>query len=342
MNRFPLSREAAIAAIAAVGVAANLAFPATGSAQQHGHGEHDHARHHEASGVALSVHEDAGAGMMIVRLGPLDLPAESDHYAVAQPPELFLPIEFDGWLLAYHPRLVEAGGAPVPGKLLHHVAFWNTSRPDFLCPNKEEHIFGAGGEMNDWTAVPGFGYRVTAGDRIRVSTMFHNPTATSYPETYLEVGVEYVRDGAGAPPRSVYPVWFDVQECGSSDYDLEPGENVTTGDHTVPYAGRLLGVGGHLHDYGTGLRLESVTRGVPIASVDPETDAHGKLVSMPIVPFFAQGGLPIAAGEVLRATATYDNRTGKKLPEGAMGIVVGYFLPDDDAPFKAMRRHPGH
>ncbi len=30
-------------------------------------------------------------------------------------------------------------------------------------------------------------------------------------------------------------------------------------------------------------------------------------------------------------TASYDNPTGQRLPHGAMGIVVGYFLPDDDA-----------
>ncbi len=42
---------------------------------------------------------------------------------------------------------------------------------------------------------------------------------------------------------------------------------------------------------------------------------------MPIVTFADRGGL--AKGEVLQVTATYDDRTGKPLPQGAMGIVVG-------------------
>ena len=67
---------------------------------------------------------------------------------------------------------MDGAGQPEPGRLLHHVAFYNTARPDFLCPNKQEHIFGAGGEMNDWPALPGVGYRVRKGDRIRISTMF--------------------------------------------------------------------------------------------------------------------------------------------------------------------------
>ncbi len=299
--------------------------------------QHDH--HRMAHGVELQVEDDSVAGLLTVRLGPLDLPAHTGHTEVAQPPERFLSIPFDGWLRAYHPRLTDGQGATIPGRLLHHVAFWNTGRSDFLCPNKEEHIFGAGGEMNDWMAVPGVGYRVGKGDRIRVSTMFHNPTEASYPETYLEVKVEYARANSEAQAlRNVYPVWFDVQECGSSDFDLEPGENVKAGQVTVPFPGVLLGVGGHLHDFGKSLRLENASSGEEIAVLTPETDADGRLLSMPIVTFFMQGGYRLGADEVVRVTARYDNLTGRPLPDGAMGIVVGYFLPDDDAQMAALRR----
>jgi hypothetical protein len=234
-------------------------------------------------------------------------------------------------------------GNPVPGRLLHHVAFWNTERSDFLCPNKEEHIFGAGGEMNDWMAVPGAGYRVAEGDRVRITTMFHNPTATSYSDAYLEVKVEYRRitGEAASPLKSIYPVWFDVQECGRSDYDLEPGGNLTTGEIRMPFAGRLLGVGGHLHDYGTGLRLENVSRNEEIALLTPETDAEGRLLSMPIVTFFMRGGYPLQADDVVRVTARYDNRSGGRLVDGAMGIVVGYFMPEEEIRMDELRRSNG-
>jgi hypothetical protein len=67
--------------------------------------------------------------------------------------------------------LVDANGNEVPGRVLHHTAFWNENRADFLCPNKEEHIFGAGDEMTNWIQVPGYGYRVQKGDKIRIETM---------------------------------------------------------------------------------------------------------------------------------------------------------------------------
>jgi hypothetical protein len=59
---------------------------------------------------------------------------------------------------------------------------------------------------------------------------------------------------------------------------------------------------------------------------------------MPVVTFFIQGGYRLAADEVLRVTAHYDNPTGHHLPDGAMGIVVGYFLPDNDAKMGAFKR----
>jgi len=58
-----------------------------------------------------------------------------------------------------------ASGNAVPGTVLHHVAFWNENRADFLCPNKEEHIFGAGSEMTDWPKCLATAYRVEKGNR---------------------------------------------------------------------------------------------------------------------------------------------------------------------------------
>ena len=305
------------------------------------HAQHRMA-HKIAAGVNLNVTTDAAAQVTTLRLGPINLPAHSDHMSVAQPPDLFWVVPFDGWLLAYHPRLVDASGNPEPGRLLHHVAFWNTRRSDFLCPNKEEHIFGAGGEMNDWPALPGYGYRVAKGERIRIATMLHNPTGTAFPNTYLEVRVEYRARSAGDTQatalKSVYPAWFDVMQCGHSAYELKPGKSVTSGEITLRYGGTLLGVGGHLHDYGERLVLADLSRKEEVAALSSKLDPEGRIISMPLVTFTDRGGYRLDRGGRIRVTATYDNRAGKPLPDGAMGIVVGYFVPDSEAQMAALRR----
>jgi hypothetical protein len=250
-------------------------------------------------------------------------------------PPRTLEVPFDGWITAYHPSLVTPDGQPIPGRLLHHVAFWNTDRADFLCPNKEEHIFGAGGEMNDWPALPGFGYRVHKGDRIRITTMFHNPTATSYPQTMLQVKMEYAPADTGL--KSVYPAWFDVKQCGESDFPLNAGGTHLTGDLKVNFSGRLLGVGGHMHDYGERLVLNDAAAGQPVASLKSTLDDQGHIQSLPIVTFLDRGGYALARGAKLQVVADY----GKpRVPNAdGMAIVVGYFLPDNDADMGSLARN---
>lgn len=300
--------------------------------------QHQHHAMTPQSAARLTAQDDAATHVFTLRLGPVNLPARADHSQVAQAAPQMLSVPVDGYFTAYHPRLVDAGGHVLPNRLLHHVAFWNTGRPDFLCPNKLEHIFGAGGEMNDWPAVPGIGYRVHPGDQVRVDLMLHNPTDAAYPDAYLEVRIEYLPMGAQPNLRAVYPTWFDVQECAGSGYDLQPGQNVTSGKFTLGYSGRLLGVGGHLHDYGESLELVDTTTGAQVAALRSQQDANGRIVSMPIRVFAQQGGLPLAKNDVLKVTATYLNPTGKPLPEGAMGIAVGYFLPDNDAELAALKK----
>ncbi len=291
----------------------------------------------------LSISNNSASQQMTVRVGPLNLPAHSEHTAVAQPPDFFLAIPFDGWLIAYHPHLVDSRGHSLPNRLLHHTAFYDTARPDFLCSNKDEHIFGAGGEMNDWPAIPGFGYPVRKGDRIRISAVFANPTPKNYPDVFLEVRMDYkIADSTQSPLQDVYPAWFDVMGCGDSGYTLLPGESIKAGQFKLRYSGKLLGVGGHLHDYGEWLVLKDTTTNTTLANLAAKTDLAGRVLAMPVESFAAQGGVALSKGDVIEVTDAYNNPTGNPIDDGAMGIVVGYFLPDDQAAFAALRRKPNH
>ena len=296
--------------------------------------------HHAlAKGVTLDAKADAAAHTVTVRVGPMNLPAHTGHMKMPQPPDQVWQVPFDGWLLAYHPKLLDAAGNAAPGTVLHHTAFWNENRSDFLCPNKEEHIFGAGSEMTDWTEVPGYGYHVQKDDRIRIETMVYNPTGTSYQNVYLQVVIPYQDVGENASPRkNAYPAWMDVKSCGDSSYDVPAGKSEKSGTVTVKYDGVLLGVGGHLHGYGRQVVLQDLTRKETVATLDAKVNEKGLLESVPVQLFVQEGGYKFSAGDILKTSATYDNPTGKLLHDGAMGIAVGYFVPNDDSKMAALRR----
>ena len=110
----------------------------------------------------------------------------------------------------------------------------------------------------------------------------------------------------------------------------------------LKYSGVLLALGGHMHDFAKRIVLEDVSREETVAALDAKVDSRGQLLGMPTVTFLDKGGYKLTAGDVLKTSATYDNPTGKVLRDGAMGIVVGYFVPDDDTQMASLRRKPKH
>src|SRR5260370_4419221 len=132
---------------------------------------------------------------------------------------------------------------------------------------------------------------------------------------------------------------MDVASCGNSGYDLPAGKSEKAGTVTVKYDGVLLGVGGHLHDYGKQIVLQDVSRKETVATLDAQADAQGLLESVPVKMFVQEGGYKFATGDVLKISAAYDNRTGQLLRDGAMGIAVGYFVATYDTKMEALRRN---
>ncbi len=296
--------------------------------------QHKHQMGSATSNASVLLTQDATKQEITAKLGPLNLPARTDHHAIPQPAPQTLTIPFDGWITAYHPSLVDDSGQPLPGRMLHHVAFWNTRRSDFLCPNKEEHIFGAGGEMNDWPALPGFGYHVHKGDKIRVTTMFHNPTDQSYPSAWLVVRMEYQPESANL--KSVYPAWFDVKKCGDSSFPVQSGGMTLNASIPLNFSGRLLGVGGHMHDYGEQLVLSDKTRSEEIANLRSTLDDQGRIRHMPIAVFTDRGGFPLNKGDEVFVQAKY--ASPREPNAEGMAIVVGYFLPENDGDMQSLVR----
>jgi hypothetical protein len=306
--------------------------------KHHGMMHAEDTEHPVSKTAKLTVDDNPAAHEMIVRVGPVSLSADSEHTTLAQPPVLWLTIPFDGWLTAYHPSIVDSKGLALANNLLHNVAFYDTGQADFLCSNKEEHIFGAGAEMNDWPVIPGYGYRVHKNDRIRIATTFENPTAKNYRDAFLQVRIEYQSANTERSTlKDIYPVWFNVMQCGESGYNLSPGESTKTAQFKLPYSGKLLGVGGDLHDYGQWLVLKDDRTKQTIAALEADLDSKGRIIAMPVELFSEEGGVPLHGGDVIEVTDAYNNPTGKLISDGAMGVIVGYFLPNQESQLTASR-----
>lgn len=180
------------------------------------------------------------------------------------------------------------------------------------------------------------GYPIEKGDTLLVTAMFHNPTSRAYSEIHLHVRMPYTPSDAWIPPLSVQPFYLDVMPPASGHaYDLPPERSSMSWQGSPAVAGRILGMGSHLHRYGVELRLEDVTAGKVLWRAKPLLDEGGDVVGMPTETFFWTLGIPVREDHVYRLTAVYDNPTGETIPLGAMGALGGIILPARGAQWPA-------
>lgn len=276
----------------------------------------------------LEVRFDEEAKEIVFLLGPIDL-SPGAHHAEIPVQEGRIPV--NGWVHGFEVQVVDSALQPRPQELLHHVNLVEPDARELFLPIARR-IMAAGGETDPQEMPHILGYPVEKGTRVLMVGVFHNPTDTRYPATYLRVSLPCTPRGGLVPPKTVYPFYLDVAfPVGKKAYDLPPGQSERSWEGSPAVPGRILGVGGHLHDYGTGLRLEDVTTGKALWEVEPKVDGEGRVQSVPSGHLWMRGGARVIPEHIYRVTAFYDNPTGRTIPDGAMGTVAGMFVPEREA-----------
>jgi len=303
-----------------------LVLPESGAGADRGQGE-------------LRVHADRRGRTLVLEVGPVDLPADVGYGAAIPPIGARGTWPVDGWLRSFSMELVGADGGHAPGARVHHAALF---APD------ERNVFDHGmrrvvafGLETAPIRLPGeLGYRIRAGDSLAIGAALFNPTDEPQPGVVLRLVMTYADARLDSRRQDVLPIYLDAVPHGQITFDAAPGETRQSTDWTPAVSGRILGLGGHLHQHGASLILEDVTEGEVLWVGEGEYDEGGKLTG--VSREFFHRGLPIHAGRLYRITAVYRNPTGQTIG-GAMGHVAGVLLPDDldDLP-GADRSHPDY
>ncbi len=285
----------------------------------------------------LSGRLSADGKELLLSLGPMELPAGATHHQVLQPTAQEIAIPRAGWLRGHRVDLVDRAGRRVPQTVVHHMNLMMPDRRDLFSPIMLR--IGAIGQETAPVELPWLmGFKVARGEKIIVTAMFSNEgSRTAYQGVTLRVHIPFTAAGTWLPPMSVYPFYIDVMPpAGTHAYDLPPGKSEKSWDARPATAARLLGMGGHLHKYGTLLRFEDVTAHKVLWQARPHVDAHGEVVSMPTGKFWWRGGLKVEPDHVYRLTAFYDNPTGRTIADGAMGTLGGILVPSHGAVWPAV------
>jgi hypothetical protein len=290
-----------------------------------------------ATGARLTV--DSTAGQVIVELAAERLGAAGTDTAmrIAVPQAVALPI--DGWLRSVRVDVVDGAGRVLPKRLLHHANVIAPEQRELFSPIMMR--IGAAGPETAPIELPRLlGLRVHRGDSVLVAAMLDNPLPQPQPDVRVRVSLGYTGAYSWVPPLSIHPFYVDVMPpAGSHAYDLPAGRSEKSWEGSPAIGGRMLAVGGHLHQYGVALRFRDVTAGRDLWVAQPVRDAAGEVLAVPTTKFLWRGGVTLRPDHVYRLTAVYDNPTGHVIPDGAMGTLGGVFLPARGAAWPRVARN---
>jgi hypothetical protein len=262
----------------------------------------------------------------------------------------------NGYITHMDAELVNAEGRRVTIRdvMLHHLVFHRRRESSVrnACSGPHgEAFFGTGEEQQELRLPAGYGYRITAKDRWRVTAMLMSHSMEAF-NVYIRYHVTVETDRRLTP---VHAFWVRANGCSPSvSYPIyggdEPGStNLRRYDWTAPYNARIVAVGGHLHGGAKDMWLSQPRCGDrrlldtrpffgqpdhlyyrvrPILHEPGPMDTHY---------FLSKTGIAIRKGEKIRLTGAYDAAE----PHPRVMSIMHVYLARDPHPPKACAPIPG-
>jgi len=284
----------------------------------------------------MTVTVDSARHEIRITTGPYHIPATPEgHHPIMMDPahngalgNFAWPV--DGWFRGFRLQLVDGHGAAVPRQIVHHLVVANLGRQQVLYP-VPEFLLGVGAETEDGEVPTTIGVPMRAGMPLVGFIGWHNQTGHDFHEVYLTLTLLWTPKDQTPPPASALPMVVDANGGEGADaitFDIPPGRSSRKAEFTPRKGGRLLGVGGHLHDYGVDLRLEDAATDSVLVRIEAKRDSTGQVSGIARHLFDSAGKMvTLQAGRRYRVVGTYDNATKETIP-GGMALLVGLFVPD--------------
>ena len=210
---------------------------------------------------------------LLLELPPVDLPAGS----VVDEPASVGEFPVNGSIYALHAELVDETGRHLPPEMLHHMNVMDPGERELFLPISRR-ILASGMETGEirfpWLL---FGARVRAGERILANAMVHNPGAVSYRGVRVRLVLSYVPEHRPWPLFSVLPWQLDVGfPVGDKSFNLPPGHSERSYEGSPAVDGRLVVIGGHMHEYGRSIEFWDATTNKMLWHGEPAPAPRGK------------------------------------------------------------------
>jgi hypothetical protein len=277
---------------------------------------------------------------IIVDLPGIPLPMHTGHHdgGGGYPPVVQFAMPVDAALYGFRVEVVDTKGSQLPPGLIHHFNLIDPNNRELFLPISRRVM--AAGKETGAQRLPWFlfGVPYRKGDLLVASGMLHNPTGTDYDDVHMRLVLQYVPGTRPWPVFDGIPWQLDVAfPVGDKSFTLQPGISTRSYEANPTVAGKIIAVGGHVHEMATKIELIDVTENKVIWSAAPTLDKENNVVGVPIGKLYGFGklGYPIRPDRKYRVTVTYNNTTGQPVAAGGMGVVGGLFVPESGVKWPA-------
>ena len=268
----------------------------------------------------VSTSVNSRAGYVDVKVGPINLPA---GVAGLRTPIQLVNMPITGWIRGFEWNVEDEKGNVLPNSLLHHVNLIDPARRELFGP-APLRVVAAGNETRAFNLPALLGYPLEPKTQFMLVGMFANPTNQSHARAFLRLRIRY-SDTKWAPRLNIFPFYLDAMGLvGEKSFEVPPGLTRRSWEARPATDVRILGLGGHAHDYVRSLELTDVTTGSRLYSARLSLDTNGKLLGVPAQYVLWQGGIKLKKDHRYRITVEYDNPTSKTA--GGMGVIAGFAL----------------
>ncbi len=204
--------------------------------------------------------------------------------------------------------------------ILHHGVLTHIFHGrDLTCPNYHKLLFASGEEMTPFYAPEGYGYPIKPlSGTFALVTHFTNDPGVDLTKIHFEFKIKVSKEKL----KPIEPIRLDINnDCNYESAFIVPANTTKTFKNRrgliMPFTGRLLLIGAHVHKYSKGLELYQNT--TKILEIDPITDSKNEIIS--IIPRYPQN-IILKNGDNLDIKSAYSNTEDK--PVEGMGIFFAY------------------
>lgn len=283
---------------------------------------------------AAVVTVDSRRSEITIELPPVDLPAGAAGHHGVEIPAAVGEFPVGGAIFGFRAEAVDATGRRLPADAIHHFNVMDPADRELFLPISRRLL--AIGQETGVVRLPRLliGARIRRGERIVANAMLHNPTGEAYRGVRVRMVVNYTPEGRPWPLLAGSPWQLDVAfPVGDKSFDLPPGRSERSYLGSPAVAGKLVVIGGHLHEYGQIIELWDATSGELIWHGEPAPGRDGKRGAVPIGRLYGltRIGAHITPSHRYRIRVVYENPTGSVVSAGGMGVVAGLFIPDRGA-----------